>query len=216
MIHVLYTYLNETQHEALLKKYTDDCTIDFRQRLLKFRRWQDQQASLLGRVLLENGIKEVYHCEVPKITLGKYGKPFFERSNIQFNITHSQHLVICAITANHEIGIDVEYQKPIDLSDFRFQMTDKEWQWISTAENPEASFYEYWTKKEAIIKAVGKGFSANLKSFEIIASKNEVLFEQINWKLKMLQINPDYICHLALNKVKQIELQEFQEVMNNR
>ncbi|MEL6720521.1 MAG: 4-phosphopantetheinyl transferase, partial [Bacteroidota bacterium] len=68
MIHVLYTYLNETQHEALLKKYTDDCTIDFRQRLLKFRRWQDQQASLLGRVLLKKGIKELYGKQCPTIT----------------------------------------------------------------------------------------------------------------------------------------------------
>lgn len=216
MIHLFYTYLNESQHQVLLEKYTSSFPREFQERLLKFRRWQDQQASLLGRVLLENGMRQLYQYQLPEISFGKYGKPFFKQSDIQFNISHSHHLVVCGITKNSRIGIDVEYQKPINIQDFKFQMTEKEWKWISTAEDAEAAFYEYWTKKEAIIKAVGKGFSADLKAFEVLAGIEAVFFEAINWKLEMLPINKDYVCSLASDKAGKVEYQQFQEMVNNK
>ncbi|MEM8528929.1 MAG: 4'-phosphopantetheinyl transferase superfamily protein [Bacteroidota bacterium] len=197
MIHVFYTYLDQPQHSELLKKYTNTLPLVFQERLSKFRRWQDQQASLLGRILLVKGVKQLYGCALPEIVFGQYGKPLFKDGDIHFNISHSHKLVVCAITKNSEIGIDVEYQKPIDIQDFKFQMTDQEWQWISTVENSQAAFYEYWTKKEAVIKAVGKGFSADLKSFEVLDGTDQMVLENQEWQLLEADIDADYLCHLA-------------------
>jgi len=205
MIYVFYIYLNEAQHEILLSEYVSHFPLAFQERLSKFRRWQDQQASLLGRILLEKGVRQLYDCEFPKIVFGKYGKPLFQESDIQFNISHSYQLVVCAITKHNAIGIDIEYQKPIYIQDFKFQMTENEWNWISTTEDSKTAFYEYWTKKEAVIKAVGKGFSADLKSFEVLGGTKQVFLEDSIWHLSEILVAPDYRSHFATNSVSPIQ-----------
>ncbi|MEL6719249.1 MAG: 4'-phosphopantetheinyl transferase superfamily protein, partial [Bacteroidota bacterium] len=128
----------------------------------------------------------------------QYGKPYFETSDIQFNISHSHELVVCAITQHNEIGIDVEYPRSIDIQDFKFQMTEGEWNWISTAKDSQAAFYEYWTKKEAVIKAVGKGFSADLKSFDVMGGTKQLILEGQEWHLSEVAIDKNYHCYLAI------------------
>jgi 4'-phosphopantetheinyl transferase len=45
-----------------------------------------------------------------KIIFNKNGKPFFSKSEIKFNISHTNKLIACAM-GNNEMGIDVEDKK---------------------------------------------------------------------------------------------------------
>ena len=169
MIYVLHTKLSESFHESrilpLIKKFPSN----FQDRLLKYRRWQDCQASVLGRLLLKYGTKRFfkYDLDYNHISYSEFSKPFLSNHNINFNISHSGLIVLCALTLE-DIGIDIEkIDKHINITDFKNQMTDYEYQNIIASKNQTNDFYNWWTQKEAIVKLFGDGLSIPLNSFEV-------------------------------------------------
>src|SRR5215216_1086042 len=104
-----------------------------------------------------------------------YGKPFlapeFSSYLLNFNLSHSDSMALYAITRNMEIGVDVERVR----SDFDYEEIAKRFfsanevailHTIPTEKKLEA-FYTCWTRKEAYIKAYGKGLSLPLDSFDV-------------------------------------------------
>ncbi len=179
-----------------MRQFLPDFTKEFQNKIRKFRRWEDAQLSLLGRLLLVEGMKEHGRIIDPNfIKLTKYGKPYFDGETIEFNISHSGELVTCVICDNFRIGIDVEIINAIDIADFKFQMTDYEWKRIVSAKDSKDAFYRYWTEKEAVLKAHGRGLSTPLDSFEVIDGKTSI--GNKNFFLKEIKLGNQYICHVA-------------------
>jgi 4'-phosphopantetheinyl transferase len=99
---------------------------------------------------------------------GEHGKPFVPGAEIQFNLSHSADLAVCAVTRGRRIGVDVECIRPVQEMDAivaRF-FTAGEAERICTASARERVFFECWTRKEAYIKGVGGGLSIPLTSFD--------------------------------------------------
>jgi len=105
----------------------------------------------------------------------QYGKPFlapeFSSYLLNFNLAHSGNMTLYAITRNMEIGVDIERVR----SDFEYEEIAKRFfsvnevailHAIPTEKKLEA-FYNCWTRKEAYIKAHGKGLTLPLDSFEV-------------------------------------------------
>jgi 4'-phosphopantetheinyl transferase len=120
----------------------------------------------------------------------QYGKPFlaaeFSAYLINFNLSHSGSMALYAITRNMEIGVDVERVR----SDFEYEEIAELFfsanevailRMIPTEKKLEA-FYNCWTRKEAYIKAQGKGLSLPLDSFDISFAP---------WEPSILLINKD-------------------------
>jgi 4'-phosphopantetheinyl transferase len=91
--------------------------------------------------------------------------------DLRFNISHTDGLVACAVTVGREVGVDVEYIgrrleyavperffSPKEVSDLRS---------LPVTEQPHA-FFDYWTLKEAYIKARGLGLALPLRHFTFI------------------------------------------------
>ena len=125
----------------------------------------------------------------------RYNKPFFSNLDLKFNISHSGNLVLCAISEIFDIGIDVELMNDIDIENFRNQMTLYEWKKISQGKCRKIAFYEYWTEKEAVLKAIGKGLSVPLKSFEV--KNNLVKIDNYTFFIQKVEINKEYKISLA-------------------
>lgn len=209
MIYIYYSYLSEENHENLLKNDLLKFTADFQEKIMRYRRWQDAQSSLLGRILLFHAIEEIYkdnpHNKVIKRT--KYSKPYFDDDLIHFNISHSGDIVVCALSDKHEMGIDIEIITDIGVDDFKFQMTECEWNEIVLASNSKDAFFDYWTKKEAVIKAHGEGLTIPLKSFEILDNATKINEEK--FYLKEVKIDEKYKCHISLKTtIGEINLKE--------
>ena len=105
----------------------------------------------------------------------QYGKPSLapevSSTPLNFNLSHSGNMALFAITRNMEIGVDVERVQ----SDFEYEEIAKRFfsvnevatlHTIPTEKRLEA-FYNCWTRKEAYIKAHGKGLSLPLDSFDV-------------------------------------------------
>jgi 4'-phosphopantetheinyl transferase len=140
---------------------------------------------------------------------GEYGKPFLpafgESPQIRFNLSHSEELALLGVTLDREIGVDVEWIRPMNDMDrlARTQFAPEEWeefQLIPEARRAEA-FFSGWTRKEACIKAWGKGLSQNLKNFVVnfdpdqpakIVSRREELSAIGEWSICALTPAPGY------------------------
>lgn len=180
MIYVLYTSINEDNHKRLIDDFLPKCSIEFQDKIRRYRRWQDAQLSLLGRFLLAKGMEQM-NCvfEESDIKHTSFGKPYFNRNAVNFNISHSGNIVICVLTNIGDIGIDIEKIIPVKVLDFKSQMNNNEWELINGSKDVKKSFFNYWTQKEAVIKTKGKGLSTPLKSFEVTNNKTTIDFEEV-------------------------------------
>jgi 4'-phosphopantetheinyl transferase len=126
---------------------------------------------ILGRALQipPQDVRFVYGCK---------GKPMLAaQSPIRFNLSHSGSVVVYALTARREIGIDVEHIRPVHDMDTLARYS------FSSAENnvfvnlPESqrqeAFFNCWTRKEAYIKALGDGLSYSLQDFDVTLRPGE-------------------------------------------
>ena len=159
---------------------------------------------LLGRYL-------DLHPKSIRLSYSSKGKPALEAgTHIQFNMTHSGSLAAIAITADCQIGIDVEQVRP--LSDMQ-QIADHFFCSEETSEimslppsERERAFFCCWTRKEAYIKAIGDGLSAPLDGFRVTVLPNTpARFVHLGhgaadtdaWTLHDLCLTPDYAAALA-------------------
>lgn len=113
-------------------------------------------------------ILAVYYKIAPQnlvINYNRYGKPHLSdnRLNLEFNLSHSSDMAILAITQKNAIGVDIEQIKPFDnledLVNRYFSIAEQKLFYLTTSKKKLESFYEIWTRKEAYIKAIGKGLS---------------------------------------------------------
>lgn len=209
---ILYSRISENFHSWLIERYLGEFEEEFQNKVRKYRRWQDAQLSLLGRLLLSVGgeILGKSKNDLNPIHYTEFGKPFLE-TNLYFNISHSADIVICALSNEYELGIDIEKINDIDLEDFRHYMSVNEWAEICDSENAIGDFYKFWTQKEAVVKAVGTGLLIPINSFEIKNCKAVVKNE--NYLTMKIEIAPDYYCNLAIkSKLKYINNVTIKEI----
>jgi len=167
--------------------------------ILRYQFWQDAQRCLCGKLLLEHGLREVgrHNLTLQSIKYTQFQRPYFEHEQVDFNISHSGTLVVCAIAADIRIGIDIQEVRPIDINDFHDYFTSSEMYSIHHGSDPLLAFYDVWTKKEAVMKANGKGLSIPPKTIAI--DSNVARVEDQQWFLTEVDFYDNYRCHLATN-----------------
>ncbi|WPO84493.1 4'-phosphopantetheinyl transferase superfamily protein [Chryseobacterium sp. JJR-5R] len=197
MLKILYSYLDKKHHPFFLNNYLLEMPLDFQEKVLKYKNWQDTQASIIGRLLLGILLKTFdLNLSIKHLAYNVNGKPYFEKEQVFFNISHSDDIVICVVTDINEIGIDIEKLQDININDFKNFLTKFEWDYINVSQNAISDFISLWTQKEAILKASGHGLSIDLNSFEINNDKAEI--NSNIYSLKEILINHKYKCHFAI------------------
>lgn len=205
MIHLLYSSFKERFSAEKYNHYLNLLPHDMALRIGKYHRWQDAHAGLIGKLLLVEGVKQYGgdHHWLNNIKYSEYDRPYLDQ--VEFNISHSGNYVLCAISNNKlRIGVDVEQVKPIEFSDFDRQFTEAEWQVIRSDVDPLRGFYKMWTKKEAIVKADGKGLSIPLN--KIIIDNDTAKVGDEHWYLKSINLDQNHIVHLACDHVVEKDL----------
>src|SRR5882762_10366702 len=167
MVRVLYTkfsQVDQTRFDALLATLPEV----LKDRILKYRRWEDKYASLIGKQLLSKGLRrmgiDVYNLEELKYTT--FDRPYLARP-VDFNISHSGDYVVCALGSHMNVGIDIEKVEQLVIDDFKGQYSDQEWKQINSHRDPLLGFYRFWTRKEAVMKADGRGLSLPMHKIDV-------------------------------------------------
>ncbi len=114
-----------------------------------------------------------------KFKYNEYGKPMLsdEKHGLNFNISHSGDKALFAFSLNRSIGIDLEkIRSDIEINNIMekfFSPYENNKLLSLPADQQLKAFFKCWTRKEAFIKAVGKGLSIPLDSFEVSFLSNE-------------------------------------------
>jgi phosphopantetheinyl transferase len=80
---------------------------------------------------------------------------------VDFNVSHTAGAVVVAIVFGRAAGIDLERIRPLSARRRRLRraFSAAEWDAISAAEDPDRELLLTWTRKEALLKALGLGLT---------------------------------------------------------
>lgn len=97
-----------------------------------------------------------------------FGKPYLDgHPEWQFNIAHSFEILVIAVS-DTSVGVDIEKLLEADLRIAKSFFSHQEYKYILDRMcQKNQRFYEVWTKKEAYLKLIGKGFTVALNSFDV-------------------------------------------------
>lgn len=101
------------------------------------------------------------------------GKPrLIESRGLEFNLSHSADLMLLAVTRAVPVGVDVERIRRLKDSRAlaRRFFSKREADWLQRQNDGELdrAFFRLWTRKEAILKAIGDGIWRGLASHELL------------------------------------------------
>lgn len=123
--------------------------------------------SLLGRYL-DGPPSEV------SIVVDPHGKPRLATGDLRFNVSHSGQLGLIVVTHGCEIGVDVELLRPVErlleIAERQFHPHEYAAIRAASAEQSNTTFLRCWTRKEAVIKAIGTGLNYPLAMFDVTGS----------------------------------------------
>jgi 4'-phosphopantetheinyl transferase len=158
-----------------LDSYTALLSEDERERMARFVFDRDRRAFVITRAHVRTMLSR-YAAVAPadwRFIENVHGRPeIFDRPagapDLRFNISHTDGLIACAVTIGREVGVDVEhigrhlthdvagrFFAPAEVTDLR----------RLPLEDQERVFFDYWTLKEAYIKARGFGLALPLADF---------------------------------------------------
>ncbi|MES2377813.1 MAG: 4'-phosphopantetheinyl transferase superfamily protein [Bacteroidota bacterium] len=172
--------------------------------ILSKRNHLDVQLSVQGNLLLLELIKYFsLDLKLTDLLYGEYQRPYF-KSDFDFNISHSGNRVICCATLEGKVGIDIELMQPIAINQEDY-FTPTEQANIRAAKDPDNEFFNYWTRKEAVLKAVGTGVYTPLLDIDV--STDEVSYKGLTYHLSTIDIDPTYKGCLAHSVKREISVE---------
>lgn len=137
---------------------------------LKFTR--DREQFILRRYHLRLILSKYCGCQPYEImfSYNSCKKPFIfipEFKEIKFNLSYSKELMLVGLSKHDDIGIDIEKINDIrDLENVAIEnFSLQELKLYNSKLDKTDTFFKIWTRKEAFIKAKGKGLYQPLKSF---------------------------------------------------
>jgi 4'-phosphopantetheinyl transferase len=141
---------------------------DEQQKVARYRLDKAKHTALITRSFIRLLLSQYAHLSPQQwqFDIGKLGKPEIKNAQIplRFNLSHNNELIICALTLTKDIGCDIEnLSREIDVeriakrffSAYEYQLIKKK----------PTQFFQYWTLKEAFVKATGLGISLGLETF---------------------------------------------------
>lgn len=165
-------------------------------RACRFRYKKDACRYLVGKFLLFKGLAGQDHppADLSRMQYTVYGKPYIPDMPA-FNISHSGDVVVCAIDPGGNVGIDIELIRDVCIPDFARCFTKDELNVIHSSTSPVQQFYKYWTRKEAVAKADGRGVNILLSGLDTIPDRVDLNGKE--WFLRQLPLLPDYQAHIS-------------------
>jgi 4'-phosphopantetheinyl transferase len=180
-----YEFLKAGLPQSILSSHTE------------YRQLKDAFASLLGLVLLQQllpefGFEQSY---LKNLSYSLLGKPLLP--NLYFNYSHSFEMVVCAASADCNVGVDTEKIRDLEWDEYNFCFSEDEKKRFPENQYFKDFFFELWTKKESLIKADGRAMRIEMNTVNIDSDKGSITGEEAVWYFTSLNTFPGYITHLC-------------------
>ena len=174
-VHLWFCHYDDITDSRLITAY-DTLLEPYEKEQQRLKAPKDRHQFLVTRALVRSILSKYDPTVSPpgwRFTKNQYGRPEISPDMtplpIRFNLTHTSGLIVCGVTLDIAIGVDVE-----DLS----RQTDRleiAQRYFSTAmtdtleklpeEQQQQRFFEYWTLSEAYLKGRGIGLFMSSRQF---------------------------------------------------
>lgn len=207
MVHIWKLWMNDGDNGALL----DLLSPDERARAHRFQFDLHRLRFVACRARLRMLLAHYTASDARRISFvsNRHGKPALggalSASGIQFNVSHSEDLAVLAFSLGFRIGVDVEWARPSEWQDqiARNHFSADEYRFY--AATPPAYryrvFFSCWTRKEAYLKAIGKGLSFPMKQVSTgLPNARSVLASASGsrrWSMQAFTPAPGYVAALV-------------------
>lgn len=203
-----------------MEKFLSTLAPDEHSRAEQFYFEKDRKHFIVARGFLRLILSRYLKTDASQLRFGygTYGKPTLNwgeqrRGGIRFNLSHSHGIALCIVAYGREIGVDIEYIRA-DLASEQiarrfFSPREVEALCALSFRAQVRAFFNCWTRKEAYIKATGRGLSQPLDSFDVSLTPGEPAAllrtgedqqeeEAVRWTLCELEVEHDYAATVAV------------------
>ena len=184
---------------------------------LKFRKLQ--KAYIIRHGILRLLLSHYIQKEPQKIEFkyNIYDKPLLNmgsvKVHIQFNISYTANYNLYAFALDDPIGVDIEKSvKETVIDDHAKEfMSVVEYDYFSSLDKREREeyFFTIWTRKEALIKSIGKGFSCDVQNISVHAPVKEhritVIENLLPYQIQSFKINSHYFSALCVQSLDEYD-----------
>jgi len=194
---------------------------DERSRAERFHFERDRLHFIVGRGVLRAILGQYLGIKPSQLHFrySPHGKPSLDSKGFQnplglslrFNLAHSHGLALYAITREREIGVDIERVHPMAEADQIVEQFFSAWERdvfrALSAYQKQEVFFNCWTRKEAYLKASGRGLDWPLDKVEVSLAPGELarllsiagdLQEASCWSIQALTPALGYVAAVAV------------------
>ncbi|MEO5589303.1 MAG: 4'-phosphopantetheinyl transferase superfamily protein [Gemmatimonadaceae bacterium] len=129
------------------------------------------------------------------VAMGKPTLAYPNHIGLTFNTTHTGTLVIIAVTANRDVGVDAESVKPVPraMSVAKRVYSSAEYDMLATLppEDIDREFLKIWVRREGTAKARGDSVWRGLASWKNGELENSPA--QTDWRAEYLDLGPEFV-----------------------
>jgi 4'-phosphopantetheinyl transferase len=159
-------------HEAATLLSSDE-----RQRASSFARARDRRRFIVARATLRRqlGVRLMAPPATIRFAYGQHGKPCLAGrhggADLRFNVSHCDGVAAFAFVTGGEIGVDIEALRTVhDAEAIAAHLASPAEcrAYATLAEHQKLrGFFNWWTRKEAFVKAQGGGLGHSLDTFDV-------------------------------------------------
>jgi 4'-phosphopantetheinyl transferase len=220
-IHVWLAFYDEICDERLHSDYRELLDAAEKEQEPRFYFARDRRRYLVTRALVRTVLSRYVsiHPREWIFSTNAYGRPEIVNAQVRdaclsFNISHTHSLIVLGVTRSRALGVDVENfrarEVSIDIADHYFAPQEVAALAAVPPHQQQYRFFEYWTFKEAYIKARGMGLSLPLDKFSFhypddraveIAIDPELADDSARWQFWQFRPASDYLVAICAERV---------------
>lgn len=188
----IFKIVIDKYYKGLPSNYAAILSEEERAKAKRFVNKKDTERFIVSRHALRSILAKFLLRDPAAISFHQSGNKKPATEGIEFNSTHSQNIILVAVSPL-AVGIDIEFIDPgFDFSILKADcFSPEEQQQI----NSHQRFYALWTRKEAILKATGEGLLDDLKAVACLDST--IVRKNLPFHITTYPIEQQYIFSLA-------------------
>ncbi len=201
--------------EELLSSFYSVLNQDEQQRAARYHFERDRKRFVAARGLLRSIVSSYLNKKAADIAFqyGPQGKPYVVDTTLQFNVSHSDDHILIGIGHHHPIGVDVEHMtRIVEMADIAARFfTANEARQINalSGDAQRRAFFNVWTRKEALLKAIGSGLSLSLQACEVsvgdealstVLACDAPSFDCHEWQVHSHALTEDYLAAAVVHR----------------
>ena len=174
---IWYADLNRAPFSS--EEYRKLLSIDEIERSHRFCFEHDRRSYIICRGILRTILGHYLGVRPEEISFfyNHFGKPMLESNIIHFNVSKSEGKAIFVISRNRFVGVDIEKTRAVGEIDCIarrfFSRTEYDFLLSKPESERQKTFYKFWTRKEALVKAIGEGLSIPLHTVDVSSFPDE-------------------------------------------